>query len=74
MFKIEDGIQCEQCHGAGNRYIKLNTMKMLSKDEINKEMVGQLNPDKELCMTCHEPKHEHILPFEEKERFKKIAH
>ncbi len=74
MFKIEDGIQCEQCHGAGNGYIKLNTMKMLSKDEINKEMVGQLNPDKELCMTCHEPKHEHILPFEEKERFKKIAH
>jgi hypothetical protein len=49
-------------------------MKMLSKDEINKEMVGQLNPDKELCMTCHEPKYDHILPFEEEERFKKIAH
>ena len=48
-------------------------MKMLSKDEINKEMVGQLKPDKELCMACHEPKYEHILPFKEKERFKKIC-
>jgi len=74
MFNIEDGVQCEQCHGAGNGYIKLNTMRMLSKGEIDKEMVGQLKPDKELCMTCHEPKHDHILPFEEEERFKKIAH
>ncbi len=74
QFHIEDGVQCEQCHGAGSEYIRLNTMKMLSRDELDPETVGHITPEKELCMTCHEEKHKHILPFKEEERFKKIAH
>jgi len=74
QFRIEDGVQCEQCHGAGSEYIRLNTMKMLARDELDPETVGHITPEKELCMNCHESEHKHILPFKEEERFKKIAH
>lgn len=75
LFNIEDGVQCEQCHGAGNGYVKFNIMKMIANNEIDAASVGQIKPDKKLCMTCHdETKHDHILPFDEKKRFKKIAH
>lgn len=74
MFRIEDGIQCEQCHGAGNNYIRLNTMRRIFQGELDPESVGQSKPNRETCMECHEQKHDHILPFVEEERFKKIAH
>jgi len=74
MFRIEDGVQCEQCHGAGNNYIHLNTMKRIFQGEILPESAGQIRPNKETCMECHEQKHSHILPFIEEERFKKIFH
>jgi len=49
-FKIEDGVQCETCHGAGADYKSLSVMKDKSKAIEN----GLVIPDvKTLCVTCH---------------------
>ena len=48
-FKIEDGVQCETCHGAGNKYKSLRVMK-------NRELAvkkGMVMGDEKLCRRCH---------------------
>ena len=48
-FKIEDGVQCETCHGPGEKYKKLSVMKDREKAVKNGLVVG----DEKLCLTCH---------------------
>ena len=38
-FKIEDGVQCETCHGAGSNYKSLKVMKN-EKDAIANGLIG----------------------------------
>ncbi len=48
-YKIEDGVGCESCHGAGGDYWKMATMK-------NREMsiaVGLVIPNEATCTPCH---------------------
>ena len=86
-FHIEDGIQCEFCHGPGSEYADEKIMK----DPEAAKKAGLMKPDESVCMTCHEHKGSHkatmenqVVRFEhpvkgqvyfsfEKE-FKKIAH
>jgi mono/diheme cytochrome c family protein len=49
-FKIEDGVQCETCHGAGADYKAMNVMKdkaLAIKNGL------QMSDVKTLCVTCH---------------------
>ncbi len=49
-FKIEDGVQCETCHGPGADYKSLSVMKN-KKEAIAK---GLVIPDiKTFCVKCH---------------------
>ena len=48
-FKIEHGVQCETCHGPGEKYKKLTVMKDRKKAIANGMLVG----DEKLCRTCH---------------------
>ena len=48
-FKIEDGIQCETCHGPGDEYKTLKVMK--DRDLALKS--GLVIGDEKLCRTCH---------------------
>ncbi|MGD1008027.1 MAG: cytochrome c family protein [Ignavibacteriaceae bacterium] len=50
-FKIEDGVQCETCHGAGADYKAMNVMK----DKALAVQNGlQLHDDlKAFCVKCH---------------------
>jgi len=49
-FKIEDGVQCETCHGAGADYKSLSIMK--NKTEAIAK--GLVIPDiKTFCVKCH---------------------
>jgi nitrate reductase cytochrome c-type subunit len=73
-FNFSDGVQCEECHGPGSEYISILTMKKLADNQISAESVAFIKPDKKLCLRCHDPVDKHILPFDEKIRFKKIAH
>lgn len=49
-FKIEDGVQCEACHGPGKDY------SMVMDDEYTREIGlanGLILPTEEVCIKCH---------------------
>ena len=48
-FKIEDGVQCETCHGPGDDYKSLKVMK----DRALALKAGLMIGDEKLCRTCH---------------------
>jgi YVTN family beta-propeller protein len=55
-FHIEDGVQCEKCHGPGSEYMDAEVMQ-------NREAAmaaGLKMPTKMDCMTCHSVKGSHV--------------
>jgi len=73
-FHIEEGVQCETCHGPGEGYASEEVMK-------NKQQaisLGLRMPTKEVCLNCHlaKPSHEfmNLKPFDFEAMYKKIAH
>lgn len=72
--KMEDGIGCESCHGAGGEYYKMTTMKKLAAGEIEPASVGLVLPDEKVCVTCHNEESPTYKEFVFKDRVKLIAH
>ncbi len=54
-FHLEDGLQCEVCHGAGSEYAPEDIMK----DKMQAMMRGLKMPTKDDCLTCHRAKGSH---------------
>lgn len=57
-FNIKDGVQCEVCHGAGDKYKKKKTMKQITKEggaakSATAKKTGLIAPDEKLCKRCH---------------------
>ncbi len=73
-YKIEDGVGCESCHGAGGDYYKMTTMKAISAGEIEPASVGLIIPDEKLCVSCHNEESPTYKEFVFKDRVKQIAH
>lgn len=73
-FHVEEGVQCETCHGPGDRYATEEVMK--NKQEAIS--LGLRMPTKEVCLNCHKAKSSHEFmnkkPFNFEESYKKIAH
>ncbi len=73
-FHVEEGVQCETCHGPGERYATAEIMK----DKQKAISLGLRMPTKEVCLDCHKPKPSHAFlnrkPFDFDEFYKKIAH
>jgi YVTN family beta-propeller protein len=69
-FALSEGVGCESCHGAGSQYSKRAIMK--SKGAAR--AAGLKEPDRKLCLTCHDPKTAHGKPFDYDKARKKIAH
>lgn len=74
-FFIQDGLQCEKCHGPGSEYANSRTMKNREQALAN----GLILPDKESCMVCHRIKgsHEAVLktkPYDLEAAWNTIAH
>ncbi len=64
-FFLEDGIQCEYCHGPGSQYI--DPAIMADGDAAMK--AGLQMPDETFCLMCHKSKGSHtavlkVKPFE----------
>jgi len=69
-FKMEDGVQCETCHGAGSDYKKASIMEDL---ELAKEN-GLIMPTQEICIKCHNEESPNFNGFNFEESFEKIKH
>jgi YVTN family beta-propeller protein len=74
-FHIEDGIQCERCHGPGRGYMAAQVMF----DPEAAKAAGLLKADRRTCMVCHKEKSSHTAVLEVKrfnydEALKQIAH
>lgn len=76
-FKIEQGIQCESCHGAGSEYSKVKKPSM-SREDNKKAAVAKgldVHADTEkFCKTCHNPESPTYKPFNFKEKWNLIKH
>ena len=72
-LKLEDGVQCESCHGPGSDYRKKKTMA----DEKKAKAAGLMLPDEKTCTTCHNsdsPTWDAAKGFDFEAMKKKIAH
>ena len=55
-FFLEDGVQCETCHGPGSEYMTTEVMQ----DRSKAMMAGLKMPDERACMMCHNVKGSHV--------------
>jgi len=72
-FFVEDGVQCEKCHGPGSEYMEV------MRDREKAMKAGLMFPSMEDCMNCHHVKGSHVavhnLPkLDLKKAMKRIAH
>ncbi len=64
-FKVEDGVQCETCHNAGEHYQAMKVMK--DHDLSVKNGMREFKSDAEIekyCKTCHNSKSPTFKGFE----------
>lgn len=71
-FKIEDGVQCETCHGPGSEYKSLKVMKN-REDAIAKGLIVHENHE-DFCTGCHNPESPTFVEIDVKAAWEKIKH
>jgi YVTN family beta-propeller protein len=74
-FFLEDGVQCEYCHGPGSDYID----PVVMADGNAAKKAGLQTPGEDLCIMCHKPKGSHTTvlqprPFDYNEFLSDIRH
>lgn len=71
-FKMEDGVQCETCHGPGSEYKSNEIMKDRIRAVENGLLVYE-NPET-LCRQCHNEESPSFNGFDFGEMWEKIKH
>lgn len=71
-FKIEDGVQCETCHGAGSAYKDMKIMKD-KKLAIENGLIVRDKPE-EFCISCHNNESPTFVKMDFNEAWEKIKH
>lgn len=71
-FKIEDGVQCETCHGPGSAYKDMKIMK--EKDLAVKKGLVLHDNIQEFCVSCHNSESPTFVKFDFNEYWDKIKH
>ncbi|MBZ0199647.1 MAG: cytochrome c family protein [Ignavibacteriaceae bacterium] len=71
-FNVEDGVQCESCHGAGSEYKSMKVMK--SKEESIKKGLLVYDDAATLCVTCHNDKSPTFKGFDFEKYWALIKH
>jgi YVTN family beta-propeller protein len=75
-LRLEDGMQCEMCHGPGSEYSSKEVMK--DREQAMKRGLQMMTKDD--CQRCHRPKGSHDMvlkgrkPFNLDEAWQAIAH
>jgi excinuclease UvrABC ATPase subunit len=71
-FKIEDGVQCETCHGAGSAYKDMKIMK--DKELAIKNGLVVHDKLENFCIGCHNVESPTFVDFNVDEAWNKIKH
>ena len=71
-LKVEDGVQCEACHGPGSDYKSIPVMKDKAKAEAAGLVLSVDDP--KLCTQCHNSKSPTFKEFNYKASWDKIKH
>jgi len=71
-FKVEDGVQCETCHGPGSDYKTIKVMK--DRELAIKNGLEMHENTEEFCKSCHNPESPTFVEFNFKESWDKIKH
>lgn len=71
-FKVEDGVQCETCHGPGSDYKDMKVMKDKELAVKNGLMMHEKLED--LCVTCHNSESPTFVDMKVEEAWQKIKH
>jgi len=69
-FNLTEGISCEGCHGAGEKY---KSMKVMKNPELSKEN-GLIMPGEKECKGCHNEESPTYKKFKFAEAWKVIDH
>lgn len=72
-FKVEQGVQCESCHGAASAYKTLHA-KPENKEKAVKAGLILGKDDEKLCTQCHNSESPTFKGFNYKEMLAKIVH
>jgi len=70
LYRREDGVSCEGCHGAGGGYAFFSIMYDRAK-AVSKGLVAR---PEETCVRCHDGKAHTMAPFDPVAADKAIAH
>jgi hypothetical protein len=73
-YAMEQGVTCETCHGPGSEYNPMKIMKQITAGEINGADYGLIEPDKALCVSCHNEESPTFKGFDYEEYVSQIAH
>lgn len=69
-LKVDEGVSCESCHGAGSGYKSKSVMQSREKSIAK----GLIIPNEETCLACHNEESPHFKGFNYEEYYEKIAH
>ena len=72
-FAIEDGVQCETCHGPGSEYKSLKIMKNREL-AVQNGLVKVFENTEEFCQSCHNPDSPTFSGFDFETMWAKIEH
>jgi hypothetical protein len=70
LYRREDGVSCEGCHGAGGGYSFFSIMH----DEKKAVSKGLIVNSIDSCVTCHDGRAHAMPPFDPDQAMKRIAH
>ena len=71
-FKVEDGVQCETCHGPGSDYKSKKVME--NKEEAIKNGLLVYDKIEDFCIGCHNAESPTYVEFNFEESWAKIKH
>lgn len=69
-YSVKEGVTCEACHGPGEHY---DDIRVMTKPDLY-EQKGMIEPDEELCKTCHNEESPTYKGFDYKDALKLIEH
>ena len=71
-FKMEQGVQCETCHGPGSEYKSKKVMQ--DREQAVAKGLKLYEKPEELCLTCHNAESPTYTDFNFEEYWEKIVH